>query len=374
MFTVLVIEDESLLLEEVLEWLQYEGYNAIGAPNGIIGTEMALKQHPDVILSDIMMPHKDGYRVLLDIRTNPDTALTPFIFMSAKADRFDIRSGMELGADDYITKPFSREELLGTIRTRLNKQTLIEDKTEKALEELRRSIAYLLPHELRTPLVSIIGYGELLSLDASILSASKIQEMGLSIVESGNRLHHLIENYLLYAQIELLRSDRRQLEHLREERLDNPQQVIKYVTLYMAERAKRVSDIRFDLAPDTRIHVSHDSLKKILEEVLGNAFKFSKPGSPVELISVATGDVFTLQITDHGRGMTTDQVRKLGAYLQFDRRFHEQQGSGLGLTIANSLIDLHGGRMEIMSEHKVALRSPSPFSKTFLLISQAIFS
>ncbi len=363
MFTVLVIEDESLLLEEVLEWLQYEGYNAIGAPNGIIGTEMALKQHPDVILSDIMMPHKDGYRVLLDIRTNPDTALTPFIFMSAKADRFDIRSGMELGADDYITKPFSREELLGTIRTRLNKQTLIEDKTEKALEELRRSIAYLLPHELRTPLVSIIGYGELLSLDASILSASKIQEMGLSIVESGNRLHHLIENYLLYAQIELLRSDRRQLEHLREERLDNPQQVIKYVTLYMAERAKRVSDIRFDLAPDTRIHVSHDSLKKILEEVLGNAFKFSKPGSPVELISVATGDVFTLQITDHGRGMTTDQVRKLGAYLQFDRRFHEQQGSGLGLTIANSLIDLHGGRMEIMSEHKVGTQITIAFQQ-----------
>jgi DNA-binding response OmpR family regulator len=119
---VLVIEDNDDIREGTVEVLQLAGYEAIAAKNGKIGVEMALSEAPDVILCDIMMPELDGYGVLYLLSKNPKVADIPFIFMTAKAERADMRKGMEMGADDYLTKPFDDLELFNAIESRLRKK------------------------------------------------------------------------------------------------------------------------------------------------------------------------------------------------------------------------------------------------------------
>lgn len=132
---ILVIEDELEIRANLLELLEMEGYSAIGADNGITGLMGALEHHPDIILCDVMMPELDGHEVLSALRQEPETALTPFVFLTALADKGDIRQGMKLGADDYITKPFVCGEVIDAINTRLQRQTVLAErhKAEQAV-------------------------------------------------------------------------------------------------------------------------------------------------------------------------------------------------------------------------------------------------
>src|SRR5690349_8908794 len=117
MTKILVIEDEKILREEVADWLMLEDYEAMSAEDGIAGVEAAFRHLPDLIICDITMPRLDGHGVLLELRANSTTADIPFIFVTARASYEDVRTGMDLGADDYITKPFTRLELLTAIQT-----------------------------------------------------------------------------------------------------------------------------------------------------------------------------------------------------------------------------------------------------------------
>jgi len=122
MTRILLIEDNDDIRENVVEILELSGFEVYAANNGRQGVELALKHKPDIILCDIMMPEMDGYGVLEALNTHPDSKATPFIFLTAKAERLDIRKGMELGADDYLTKPFDDVELLRAIESRLKKK------------------------------------------------------------------------------------------------------------------------------------------------------------------------------------------------------------------------------------------------------------
>ena len=123
---VLLIEDNDELRENTAEILELANYKVSTAANGKIGMQMALQQKPDIIVCDVMMPVLDGYGVLHLINKNPDLIGTPFIFLTAKSERNDFRKGMEMGADDYITKPFSDTELLNAVESRLKKTALLK--------------------------------------------------------------------------------------------------------------------------------------------------------------------------------------------------------------------------------------------------------
>src|SRR4028119_2356767 len=155
---ILIIEDEETVRSNILELLEIEGFNAIAAENGAIGVQLALFHLPDLIICDVMMPEIDGHGVLTALRQNPVTATIPFIFLTARVDKADLREGMSLGADDYLTKPVRSKELLRAIATRLEKQAAIESFQARKLDELRSNITLSLPHELRTPLNGIIGF------------------------------------------------------------------------------------------------------------------------------------------------------------------------------------------------------------------------
>jgi CRP-like cAMP-binding protein/CheY-like chemotaxis protein len=133
---VLIIEDNNDIRENIVEILQLAGYTVYDANNGKTGVDLATKNLPDIILCDIMMPELDGYGVLYMLNKNPETAATPFIFLTAKAERVDLRKGMEMGADDYLTKPFDDMELLNAIESRLKKKELQEKFYSKSLDRL----------------------------------------------------------------------------------------------------------------------------------------------------------------------------------------------------------------------------------------------
>lgn len=127
MKTVLVVDDNPDIRENTSEILELAGYKTFSAENGKKGVDIALKEKPDVIVCDIMMPDLDGYGVLHLLRKNDSTKHTPFIFLTAKTERSDFRKGMEMGADDYITKPFEDVELLSAIETRLKKAEVLSN-------------------------------------------------------------------------------------------------------------------------------------------------------------------------------------------------------------------------------------------------------
>ncbi|MGD0259527.1 MAG: hybrid sensor histidine kinase/response regulator [Verrucomicrobiota bacterium] len=350
---ILVIDDEEWLREMVHIALGQKGFDVIEAENGAVGIEKARKELPDLILCDVNMEKVDGYLTLSALRNEPATAAIPFILMTGLADNAGMRHGMELGADDYLPKPFTIEGLYAAVEARLKKAQALRQEAEKKLADLRDNLTLMLPHELRTPLNGILAFGEILAAEAATLPAREIAEMGQVIHDSGKRLERLVENFLIYAQIELLGADAQKIGALRQKQTQSPAKLIEGHARGQARAAKRAEDLTLDLA-DQPVPMSEGYLAKIVDELVQNAFKFSEAGKQVRVALSASPSGVVLAVTDQGRGFSTEHIIKVGAYMQFDRKIQEQQGLGLGLVIARRLTELHGGTLSIQSERGAA--------------------
>ncbi len=349
---ILMIEDDPSILSKTVEFLQYQDFSVIGVADGLTGLQKAREFLPDLIISDIRMPGLDGYALLAELRKDPATATIPFIFLTAQVDKANVRHGMEAGADDYLTKPFGISDLLAAISARFERQATFSKQSEQKFETLRQALILSLPHELRTPLVGILGYADLLMEDSKSLALESMFEMASNIRKSGDRLYRLIENYLAYANIELLRTDPERIQALRTNVTPNPQLIFGQ-TIIKAKQAEREADLKVTSQDIPPVRIAADHLQKIVEELTDNAFKFSAPGTPVQLAARVENGYFVLRFTNEGRGMSPEQIRNIGAYQQFDRKLHEQQGSGLGLIIAKLLVELHAGELTIDSTPEV---------------------
>jgi signal transduction histidine kinase len=349
---ILVIDDEKWLREMVRLALRQQGYEVIEAEDGAVGVEKAQKERPDLILCDVNMEKLDGYRTLSSLRNDPTTAAIPFILMTGLADNAGMRHGMELGADDYLPKPFTIDALYKAVAARLKKAQALREEAEKKLADLRDNISMMLPHELRTPLNGILAYGEILTADAGTLRPDEIAEMGHVICQSGKRLERLVENFLIHAQMELLSADPQKVAGLRRQRTPSPARLIEERARVQADQANRAADLVLQLE-DAPIPMAEEYVSKVVDELTQNAFKFSKPGTAVHVALSGTPEAVILSVDDRGRGFSTEHITKVGAYMQFDRKLHEQQGVGLGLNIARRLTELHGGTLTIQSEKGV---------------------
>jgi two-component system sensor histidine kinase/response regulator len=360
---ILVIDDEEWLREMVNMALSQRGYQVIEAPDGAAGLAAARKELPDLVLCDVNMDKMDGYATLSALRNEPATTTIPFILMTGLADNAGMRQGMELGADDYLPKPFSLDGLYAAVETRLKKAQTVQKKAEVALADLRSNISMMLPHELRTPLNGILAYGEMLASDPGSLSLEEIADMGQTITQSGRALQRLIETFLAHSQLEMLQTDPQKVAALRGQTAPDAAALIETEARRQATEAQRAADLRLQLAPLT-LPVSAEYLTKLVGELVHNAFKFSPPASPVTVALAATAEAIALTVADQGRGMTLDQVTKVGAFMQFDRKTHEQQGLGLGLTIARRLAEIFQGNLTVQSElgvgTTVMVRFPLP--------------
>jgi len=253
-----------------------------------------------------------------------------------------------LGADDYLTKPFSPKELLAAVNTRLEKQAELKRRSDRKLDELRGNITLALPHELRTPLNGIMGLAQLLMDDYANMPPEEVLESSRFIYESAMRLHRLIENFLVYSQIELMASESKALDLAGLAKPIQVQEAIPDIARKVAARHKREGDLLLKIEA-AMLLLPPDNFSKIVEELVDNALKFSDPGKPVLVAAHAAKGVLTLTVTDRGRGMTPEQINGIAPHMQFDRKTFEQQGAGLGLFIAKRLTELLGGQMQIDS-------------------------
>ncbi len=132
---ILIIEDQAPMRRNLALLLEMEGYEVDTAENGKIGLQRVEQKMPDLVICDVMMPELDGYGVIQALRNDPDTAAIPFIFLTAKGDKSDLRVGMNFGADDYLTKPVVREDVLAAIQARLERARAMEIKLQQAVKE-----------------------------------------------------------------------------------------------------------------------------------------------------------------------------------------------------------------------------------------------
>lgn len=337
---LLVIEDTESIREEMAAILDFEGYEVLTAANGRAGVDLASTAIPDLVISDIMMPELDGRGVLKALRENPATAAIPVLFLTACASREDMRAGMDLGADDYLTKPFNAPTLLKALRTRLAKKAAITDGVERALHG---RFVQTMPHEFRTALHGILGFGRLIEQEGSTLRPEELRTMAGCIVSSGERLERTVQNFLLCSR--LASTPQNQVVS---GTVADPATALSTSLRTKAAREKRVDDLTVSLAP-AGLPIPESDLEKIVNEIVDNAFKFSKLTTPISVTGRTVDDKYQFAVTDQGRGMTREQIDSIDAYRQFDRGRYEQQGCGLGLYIARRLTELYGGKLLVES-------------------------
>ena len=161
--------------------------------------ELAEEALPDLIICDVMMPRLDGFEVLGTIRKNPALAMTPFIFLTARIENQDTEKGLNLGADDYVPKPFDPIVLIRLIRSRIEKYQTIN----ASLNQVRENLIGKVPHEFRTPLNGILGFASMMKENALILSPAEVRDFSGLIVESGERMLQTVVNYVKYLELQV---------------------------------------------------------------------------------------------------------------------------------------------------------------------------
>lgn len=354
MTKILVIEDESRIRETIKDILEFADYDVNSARNGVEGVELAQSFEPNLILCDVMMPELDGYGVLLELSQIPNLSRVPFIFLTAKATKEDMRRGMALGADDYLTKPFTSQELLAAVQSRLERHNQLKKYNTQQMDFVRQYINLTLPHELRTPLSGIMGYMYMLEDGLDDMDTDTIRSMLGAIKRASSRLHHLIENYIAYGQVQLIANDPDLIEKIR------GFATVKDFHIFLQQSAEQVAyevgrmdDLHIELEPAV-VHLFFDHAKKLVSEIFSNAFKFSKQGMPVSIVGRIQDGTYVVSVTNQGRTMSQAQIDNIKVNHQFEREKYEQQGAGLGLVIAQKVLEIYDGELIIESEPDVS--------------------
>jgi two-component system, sensor histidine kinase and response regulator len=347
---ILVIEDEDAVRENILELLSEEGYSVIEAPNGEDGIQKVWQEHPELVICDIMMPDLDGYGVLAKVRQDSRLSSIPFLFLTARVGRDDMRRGMGLGADDYITKPFTRQELLQAIETRLGRIQKLEALAQQKLVEVNQKIRSNLPHELLAPLSMTLNYAELLEEKAGQLTRDEQRGLARDIRHSTERLIRQVENYLLFAELDTILADPKQVQkYLQMPKLD-VREILAGIAEQKAHEANRGLDLEVEVEPGF-VAVSETHLLKMVEELLDNAFRYSRKGSSVMVVGtvIRAKGTYRILISDQGCGTSAERISSINGLGQFAQSKSPQDGIGLGLFLVKRLVELYHGNLRLIS-------------------------
>ncbi len=346
---ILVVDDDSFLRRQIVQILELESYLVTEACNGREGLAAALKFQPSLILCDVSMPDIDGYEMLRRLRESEPWIPIPLIFLSVRAARNDVRVGMELGADDFLAKPFEISELLRAVETRLRLHAQAEARAERLVVNEHAKILLRLPNELRTRLHGIMGAAEILKLDLEASGNLAGEPAGmLELIQiSCIRLEQLATNLVLHLQLELATKVGADSSSFTDAGPSPLGDCVRTSAEAEASKHQRPRDLQPSAASEVSVAIGNEFLNKILRELIDNAFKFSKPGTPVEVSwrqSEASAEVL---IEDRGIGITLEEAANMRPFQQWRRAQFEQQGLGLGFGIARTLATLNGATVAI---------------------------
>ena len=351
---VLLVEDDLSMLEGIRDVLELDGYEVMVANNGQEALEQMAERRPSVIVSDVMMPDVDGLKLCEMVRQKDDWAAIPFIFLTAKGQRLDMRAGMQVGADDYLVKPFDPEELLAAVEARLGRLEKVTAKSAEQLARLRTNIVRLVGHELRTPLTFVKGYTELLEESVGDLSPSEMVQFLRSIKMGSDRLDRLVQDLVFLLGLET--GDARAAYEHEKSWLDLAEVARDVVRSLRDLAAAHDTVILERLAGKTLPIIGHRGfLVDALTRVMENAIKFAKPeGGQVIAAGQVSADRVRLWVVDNGVGIPDEQLGRIfDPFYQVDRDKMEQQGAGIGLAIARGILELHGGEISVDSRQGV---------------------
>ena len=345
-----VIEDEINIRENIQELLEAKGYLVRVSPNGKQGVLDAIDFKPHLIVCDVMMPKMDGYKVLEYIRKTSVIQNTPFIFLTARVDKNDVRQGMDLGADDYLTKPFTYKELLKAIESRLKRQQKIIGEYAKVKHDLDTTVFATYYHEFNTPLHGILGGLNLMLNARDSFNEQQVQELLTSILKSGLRLNHSLANLMLFEEIRRTEVYPELLTMFTEgvARTNWVQKVKTELHTMSKEIYNRSADLVIELDV-AEVKIRGEYLQRIILELVDNALKFSKRGEKVYVSGIAAGEDYRIQVKDSGRGFELSSLSNIAPFKQFNRNRFEQQGLGIGLFLVKRLTELNNGDLKIMT-------------------------
>lgn len=349
---ILVVEDHESLLAAIQDILEAEGYTVFTASDGLEALQLMKETRPDLVVADIMMPRMDGHDLYRAIRARPEWVRIPFIFLTAKAERADILKGKDLGAEDYLTKPFDPQELVVAVRARLKRAQAIWRATEIEFDQLKQQIITVLGHELRTPLTYVMGYTDLALEDPASLSSDEFETLLLGVKQGADRLAQLVEDFLL-----LIRLDSGQAAeefHLMVQVYTDWGEIVEGVIHEYSEKAAaKTVLLEIEMPPDlSPLQLCEPFFADALGRLVDNGIKFSR--GPVKLVTVSAQVVnewVEIAVRDKGVGIPADEMPHLfERFRQIGREEMEQQGRGLGLAITRELAHLHGGEVLVESE------------------------
>lgn len=351
-YTILVVDDvvSNVLLLRVL--LTNEKFKVITAGNGREALSQAVGAHPDLILLDVMMPEINGFEVAEKLKADPETQNIPIIFLTALNTTADIVKGFKVGANDFISKPFNKEELV----IRVNHQiSLIAAKRIilRQTEELRKTIMgrdklySVIAHDLRSPMGSIkmVLNMLILSLPEEQIGPEMFQMLSMAN-QSTEDVFALLDNLLKWTKSQIGKLN------VVYQDFDIVETIASVIEIFNLVAGVKNIKVNFSMTEKVEVHADIDMMKTIMRNLLSNAIKFSYNDSEILVKVVIEGDMVVVGVTDSGKGMSEeDQKKLLNAETHFSKYgTNNEEGSGLGLLLCLDFAMKNGGRLWFESE------------------------
>jgi two-component system, sensor histidine kinase and response regulator len=342
--TVLIVDDvpQNLHIAEAI--LGKDGYRIVKAESGPEALALASSREIDLVLLDIMMPELDGFSVAKELKENDATADIPLIFLTARNDTESITKGFELGAVDYITKPFRGEELRMRVRTHLRlRHTQRELREANAAKDKFFSI---IAHDLRSPFTALVGMAQYLAGGIDKLDPATAKELLEGMHKSSKNAFNLLENLLEWSRVQTGRVPMQ------------PKDVDLYELLEESRALLQVNRENKELTIENKLQkgevawADENAVHTIFRNLLSNAIKFTPKGGIITVYGRRMKNRVAIMIKDTGTGMNSETMEKL---FRIDRRSSTQgtekeKGSGLGLILCKEFVERNFGELSVESE------------------------
>lgn len=346
MARILAIDDDPHVLSLVVRILKAEGHEPRTASGGSDGVRLASEWHPDLILCDIVMPEPNGLEVLATLRRNRETASIPVVFLTGVPDPKRLHAGRALGADDYLLKPFTSQELLHAIEARLARVAFVRRETQRRLDDLRRDLATSLPHDLLAPTTSLLGLSAFLRDEGASVPPELVSEVAQGIFDGSQRLQRAIEKFVAHAELERLVQAMRTKPTFVADRRSQAGAVVAAAAREAAGWLQREEELELSIE-DVTVRIDAGHLRRLVFELVENAAKYSPKGKAVTVVcQKISASVCRLTISDHGPGLPENLALSGG---QTWDTAQAATHTGLGLAIVRRIVSLYGAELSIRS-------------------------